>query len=107
VSTNLSYTNGPFYAAVAYERHEKVNRQSDITAIYGTAVLPDAFAQGLSVRCKHPGLDHLGIQVENCDELQEVYAGRRQNHRTGANKVLLCGIGKSWIDDPAGIAGPS
>jgi len=35
VSTNLSYTNGPFYATVAYERHFKVNRQSDITGIYG------------------------------------------------------------------------
>ena len=37
VSTNLSYTNGPFYATVAYERHFKVNRQSDINAVYGVA----------------------------------------------------------------------
>jgi predicted porin len=35
VSTNLSYTNGPFYATVAYERHFAVNRQSDISGIYG------------------------------------------------------------------------
>jgi predicted porin len=35
ISTNLSYTNGPFYATVAYERHFTVNRQSDIAAIYG------------------------------------------------------------------------
>ena len=35
LSTNLSYTNGPFYATVAYERHYKVNRQSDISGIYG------------------------------------------------------------------------
>jgi predicted porin len=35
ISTNLSYTNGPFYATVAYERHFKVNRQSDISGIYG------------------------------------------------------------------------
>ena len=34
---NLSYTNGPFYATVAYERHFQVNRQSDISAIYGVA----------------------------------------------------------------------
>jgi predicted porin len=47
ISANLSYTNGPFYATAAYERHEKVNRQSDITAIYGTAILPDGFAQAL------------------------------------------------------------
>jgi len=35
VSANLSYTNGPFYATIAYERHFGVNRQSDIAAIYG------------------------------------------------------------------------
>ena len=35
ISTNLSYTNGPFYATVAYERHFAVNRQSDISGIYG------------------------------------------------------------------------
>jgi predicted porin len=38
ISTNLSYTNGPFYATAAYERHFKVNRSSDITGIYGGAV---------------------------------------------------------------------
>ncbi|MGA2567219.1 MAG: porin [Pseudolabrys sp.] len=35
VSTNLSYTNGPLYITAAYEFHQNVNRQSDITAIYG------------------------------------------------------------------------
>jgi predicted porin len=35
ISANLSYTNGPFYATAAYERHFKVNRSSDISAIYG------------------------------------------------------------------------
>ena len=34
-SADLSYTNGPFYATVAYERHTNVNRQSDISGIYG------------------------------------------------------------------------
>jgi predicted porin len=34
-SANLSYTNGPFYATVAYERHMNVNRQSDISGLYG------------------------------------------------------------------------
>jgi hypothetical protein len=36
----------------------------------------------ISTRGKHPGLDHLGIQVESQDELQEVYVAdmdRRQN----------------------------
>jgi predicted porin len=34
-SANLSYTRGPFYATVAYERHSNVNRQSDVAGIYG------------------------------------------------------------------------
>ncbi len=36
-SVNLSYTKKRFYATVAYEWHQKVNRQSDITSIYGVA----------------------------------------------------------------------
>jgi predicted porin len=47
VSTNLSYTNGPLYMTIAYEFHANVNRQSDITAMYGTAALPIAYAQNL------------------------------------------------------------
>jgi predicted porin len=44
ISANLSYTNGPFYATAAYERHFKVNRQSDISGIFGlpaVATTPD------------------------------------------------------------------
>ena len=33
-SASLSYTKGQLYVTGAYERHENVNRQSDITAIY-------------------------------------------------------------------------
>ena len=36
VSASLSYTKGPLYIAAAYERHMKVNRQSDITGLYAT-----------------------------------------------------------------------
>jgi predicted porin len=35
LSTNVSYTNGGFYTTGAFEWHQAVNRQSDITAIYG------------------------------------------------------------------------
>jgi predicted porin len=34
VSANLSYTHEPLYIVAAYERHMKVNRQSDITGVY-------------------------------------------------------------------------
>jgi len=38
LSANISYTNGGFYATAAYEWHHAVNRQSDITGIYGIPV---------------------------------------------------------------------
>jgi len=39
VSTNLSYTNGPFYITAAYEFHQNVNRSSDIAGMYGVPVV--------------------------------------------------------------------
>jgi predicted porin/outer membrane murein-binding lipoprotein Lpp len=35
-SASLSYTHGPLYVTAAYERHAKVNRSSDITALYAS-----------------------------------------------------------------------
>ena len=62
----------------------------------------------ISTRGRQVGLDHLGIQVENADELQEVYA---RLHQAGGNIIeqgqTACCYAKSeksWIDDPAGIA---
>src|SRR5436190_23515720 len=62
----------------------------------------------VSMRGRQPGLDHLGIQVESQDELQEVY-GRL--HGTGHDileegQTTCCYAKseKSWIGDPAGIA---
>lgn len=62
----------------------------------------------ISTRGREPGLDHLGIQVENADELQEVYARLRQ---AGGNVIeqgqTACCYAKSekaWIDDPTGIS---
>jgi catechol 2,3-dioxygenase-like lactoylglutathione lyase family enzyme len=62
----------------------------------------------ISTRGREPGLDHLGIQVENTDELQEVYARLRQagGEITEQGQTTCCYAKseKSWIDDPAGIA---
>jgi predicted enzyme related to lactoylglutathione lyase len=62
----------------------------------------------ISTRGRAPGLDHLGIQVENRDELTEVYA---RLHKAGGEVVeqgqTTCCYAKSeksWIDDPSGIA---
>ena len=62
----------------------------------------------ISTRGRTPGLDHLGIQVETADELQEVYARLRQAGgdiiEQGQTACCYAKSEKSWIDDPAGIA---
>jgi catechol 2,3-dioxygenase-like lactoylglutathione lyase family enzyme len=62
----------------------------------------------ISTRGRAPGLDHLGIQVETGDELQEVYTRLRQAGSNvieqGQTACCYAQSEKSWIDDPAGIA---
>jgi catechol 2,3-dioxygenase-like lactoylglutathione lyase family enzyme len=62
----------------------------------------------ISARGRPAGLDHLGIQVEDKDELNEVY---ERLHKAGGTVIeqgqTTCCYAKSeksWIDDPAGIA---
>ena len=62
----------------------------------------------ISTRGRQAGLDHLGIQVENKDELTEIY-GRL--HKAGGDVIeqgqtscCYAKSEKSWIDDPAGIS---
>jgi predicted enzyme related to lactoylglutathione lyase len=62
----------------------------------------------ISARGRVPGLDHLGIQVENKDELNEVYARLQQAAgqviEQGQTSCCYARSEKSWIDDPADIA---
>jgi catechol 2,3-dioxygenase-like lactoylglutathione lyase family enzyme len=62
----------------------------------------------ISTRGREPGLDHLGIQVEDRAELQEVYARLREAGgniiEQGETACCYAKSEKSWIDDPAGIA---
>ena len=62
----------------------------------------------ISTRGRKPGLDHLGIQVENSDELHEVHGRLRQAGgnfiEQGQTACCYATSEKSWIDDPAGIA---
>lgn len=62
----------------------------------------------ISMRGNAPGLDHLGIQVENSAELQEVYGRLHQADsavlEVGATTCCYAKSEKSWIDDPTGIA---
>jgi catechol 2,3-dioxygenase-like lactoylglutathione lyase family enzyme len=62
----------------------------------------------ISARGRAPGLDHLGIQVEDAGELREVYA-RLDNagsnvREEGQTTCCYARSEKAWIDDPAGIS---
>jgi catechol 2,3-dioxygenase-like lactoylglutathione lyase family enzyme len=62
----------------------------------------------ISTRGARKGIDHLGIQVENDSELDEVY-GRLKNAAApvieeGATTCCYAQSEKSWIFDPEGIA---
>jgi len=62
----------------------------------------------ISTRGRQPGLDHLGIQAENGEELKEIYA---RLHKVGGDVIeqgqtscCYAKSEKSWINDPAGIS---
>ena len=62
----------------------------------------------ISARGRRPGLDHLGIQVEDEAELEEVYgrlkAAERPVLEQGAVTCCYARSEKSWISDPQGVA---
>lgn len=62
----------------------------------------------ISARGRKPGLDHLGIQVEDEDELKEVYGRLKGAERPvleqGAVTCCYARSEKAWISDPQGVA---
>jgi catechol 2,3-dioxygenase-like lactoylglutathione lyase family enzyme len=62
----------------------------------------------ISTRGRQPGLDHLGIQVEDQAELHDVYARLQTAEgiviEQGNTSCCYAKSEKSWIDDPSGIA---
>lgn len=62
----------------------------------------------VSTRGRQPGLDHLGIQVEDQSELREVctrlYKAGGNVVEQGQTNCCYAKSEKSWIDDPAGIS---
>jgi catechol 2,3-dioxygenase-like lactoylglutathione lyase family enzyme len=62
----------------------------------------------ISARGRAAGLDHLGIQADSAEELNEVYARLRKAGGAlvdqGRTACCYAQSEKSWIDDPAGIA---
>lgn len=61
----------------------------------------------ISQRGVAAGVDHLGIQVEDHAELDEVYARLQRAERPvfeeGATTCCYAESEKSWIDDPQGV----
>jgi catechol 2,3-dioxygenase-like lactoylglutathione lyase family enzyme len=61
----------------------------------------------ISERDGRPGVQHLGIQVEDRGELAEVYGRLRQAKRPvveeGETTCCYAHSVKSWIDDPQGV----
>jgi predicted porin len=54
-SVSLSYKKGPLYLTGAYERHEKVNRSSDITGIYASGNAYSVMLQAQDVAAEDAG----------------------------------------------------
>lgn len=62
----------------------------------------------ISKRGREPGLDHLGIQVENSDELKEISSRLKaaQQPVVEQEQTSCCYAksDKTWVHDPQGIA---
>ncbi len=62
----------------------------------------------ISARGAAPGVEHLGIQTENDEELREVYARLKSADapvlEEGATTCCYAKSEKSWVNDPAGVA---
>ena len=62
----------------------------------------------ISTRGRQPGLDHLGVQVEDQTELHDVYARLHTAEgiviEQGDTSCCYAKSEKSWIDDPSGIS---
>lgn len=100
--TDLSHSIG-FYSALFAAQPAVVKTD------YAKWMLDDPRVNfAISTRGRQAGLDHLGIQVENADELNEVYARLRDAGGTiveqGQTACCYAKSEKSWIDDPAGIS---
>ncbi len=84
-------------------------RPTVVKADYAKWMLDDPRVNfAISTRGRQAGLDHLGIQVENNNELNEVYARLRDAGgaivEQGQTTCCYATSEKSWIEDPAGIS---
>src|SRR5215467_12897549 len=99
---DLQYSIG-FYSALF------AAQPSVIKSDYAKWILDDPRVNfAISARGRAAGLDHLGIQVVDKDELNDVYARLHKADgkiiEQGQTICCYAKSEKSWIDDPAGIA---
>ena len=95
--------------AIAFYSNLFAAQPSVVQSDYAKWMLDDPRVNFAISSCgRQPGLDHLGIQVESQDELQEVYARLRKAGgniiEQGQTSCCYAKSEKSWIDDPAGIS---
>jgi catechol-2,3-dioxygenase len=99
---DLSHSIG-FYSALF------ATQPSVVKTDYAKWMLDDPRVNfAISTRGRTPGLDHLGIQVEDKTELHEVFARLREAGgpviEQGETACCYAKSEKSWIEDPAGIS---
>lgn len=58
----------------------------------------------ISTRGRKPGLDHLGIQAENGEELKEIYSRLHQKAGNVTEQGQTSLSEKSWIEDTSGVS---
>jgi catechol 2,3-dioxygenase-like lactoylglutathione lyase family enzyme len=80
-----------------------------VKADYAKWMLEDPHVNfAISTRQDGGGVRHLGIQVENAEELQQVYARLKQadgpTFEEGTTTCCYAKSEKSWINDPQGVA---
>ena len=90
-STSLTYTRGPLYVVAAYERHEKVNRSSDLTGeyaspppLYSAADTAAEDAAKIAVQYTLPTRTTIGAIVESLHRyVPSFLAFQNERQRTG------------------------
>jgi len=96
-------------ASIAFYNSLFASEPAVVKSDYARWMLDDPRVNfAITTRGTQKGIDHLGIQVENDAELDEVY-GRLQSAEApvieeGATTCCYAESEKSWIFDPEGIA---
>lgn len=92
-----------FYTTLFGQRPTKLKRD------YAKWMLEDPKLNfAISTRAQNEGVDHLGIQVENSNELDEISDRLKHAnlaiHDEGETTCCYSKSNKAWVTDPSGVA---